>query len=591
MFNKILVANRGEIAVRIIATARAMGIGTVAVYSEVDAASLHVRLADEAVCIGPAPATESYLDTVAIVRAALNSGADAVHPGYGFLSENAEFATAVGGAGLRFIGPAPETIAAMGDKLAARAAAIAADVPVLPGSESTVSNFEEASALAREIGYPVVVKACFGGGGRGMRVAADEGSLEAALPAAEREARAAFGRSEMFLESYVARPRHVEVQVLGDTRGNLVHLGDRDCTVQRRHQKLIEEAPAPDLPKDVRRAIRSAAVDLCRSVDYVGAGTVEFLFDPSSGDFHFLELNTRLQVEHGVTELVTGVDLVEAQIEIAAGLPLRFTQEKVRLEGHAIQARITAEDPWRGFCPAPGELRRLRIPFAPFVRCDSGVEQGDIVSAHYDSMFAKLLAWGRDRDSARVRLAAALERLEVEGVPTTAPYLAQLLCAPDFIAIRHFTGSVESDWTPDSFPRPPVRSQEAEDSPSIINRISERVVHLAGGSGREVAVFGIAEAPPLVAEPSARAPRSDTNPGRRANEDARTGKVHSPMDGVVVQTPVSAGETIKRGEPLLVLEAMKMEVVVPAPIDGLVNRVLVEPGMSIRKDQLLVELD
>jgi acetyl-CoA/propionyl-CoA carboxylase biotin carboxyl carrier protein len=591
MFGSLLIANRGEIAVRIATAARALGVRTVAVYSEADSDALHVRVADEARCIGPAAARESYLDIEAVVGAALDAGADAVHPGYGFLSENAEFARAVEAAGLVFVGPAAETIAQMSDKVAARAAAEAAGIPVLPGSGDVVSDPEQARALAGEIGYPIAVKACFGGGGRGMRVAHDPAGLEAAMAAAARESQAAFGRAEIFLEAFLPRPRHVEVQVLGDSHGNVIHLGDRDCSVQRRHQKMIEEAPAPSLDPETREAIRAAAVSLSKSIGYQGAGTVEFLVDPERSGFYFLEMNTRLQVEHGVTERVTGIDLVEAQLAIAAGEPLALTQQDVRIDGHAIEARISAEDPWEGFVPAPGRIEALKLPLAPWTRIDFGVERGDRVQPYYDSMIGKLIAWGPDRESARIRLREALLDLDVRGVPTTAGYVATLLEQPEFIAVDHYTGSVESAWAPERFPRPEANSEPSQEEPLMAQRLSERLVRLGGATPRQVAVFGLAGSPRPVAVASERATRSERAETSTGGDRSSANIVHSPMDAMVVQAPVRVGSKVAQGELLLVLEAMKMEVAVTAPQDGIVKRIEAEPGRAVRKGQLLVELE
>jgi len=587
MFSSILIANRGEIAVRIIAAAKTLGIRTVAVYSEADAGALHVRMADDAMCIGPANARQSYLNIEAVVAAALESGAEAVHPGYGFLSENADFARAVTAAGLAFIGPDADAIATMSDKVAARKAAIAAGVPVLPGSDGAVSGLDEAQVVARGIGFPVAVKASFGGGGRGIRVAAGADELEAAMTAAGREAGAAFGRSEIFLEAFLPRPRHVEVQVFGDRHGSVIHLGDRDCTVQRRHQKMIEEAPAPDLPGDMRAAMQAAAVALCRSVNYAGAGTVEFLVDRQAERFAFLEMNTRLQVEHGVTELVTGIDLVEAQIRVAAGEPLGIRQDEVRISGHAIQARISAEDPADDFRPAPGRITDLAVPLAPWTRADFGVERGDSVQPHYDSMIGKLLAWGTDRESARTRLRRALSGLRVAGVPTTAAYAAAVLEEPDFRSVRHFTGSVEQDW---AIVLPPAAESpvHTEEDDVVISHLTERQVRLVGAANRTVSVFGRAQSSPPRVSPSPRAARAAASVG---GTSAKEGAVLSPMDGMVLQAPVRAGDAVESGATVLVLEAMKMEVVIAAPHGGVVRVVNCTPNEAVSKGQMLIEID
>jgi acetyl-CoA/propionyl-CoA carboxylase biotin carboxyl carrier protein len=587
MFRSVLIANRGEIAVRIIAAARAQGLRTIAIFSEADAGALHVRLADAAVCVGPASAGRSYLNGVAIVAAALGAGADAVHPGYGFLSENAGFARAVTEAGLTFVGPDPQAIETMSDKVAARAAAIAAGVPVLPGSDGAVDDVAEAGRIAARIGYPVAVKASFGGGGRGIRIAADSDGLEAAMAAAAREAGAAFGRSEIFLESFLSRPRHVEVQILADRRGTVVHLGDRDCTVQRRHQKMIEEAPAPDLPPELRRMMHDAAIALARAVGYVGAGTVEFLYDPATARLALLEMNTRLQVEHGVTELVTGIDLVEAQLKIAAGEPLGLAQDGVRIAGHAMQARISAEDCSDDFRPTPGRLADLRLPVMPWIRADFGVERGDAVQPHYDSMIGKLLSWGPQRDGVRVRLREALRGLKVAGVPTTAAFAGAILDEPDFVAVRHHTGSVERDWSI-AVPEPEEVAPAANEENDEVVIVSERRVRLAGAANRVVAVFGAGGRSVPRAMPSRRADRASTAAGAAAGTGE--GSVTAPMDGVVVRTAVAPGDHVEAGAPVLILEAMKMEVTVPSPRAGTVRSVGCGAGDSVAKGQVLIEI-
>ena len=424
MFQKILIANRGEIAVRIIRACREMGIASVAVYSEADVDSIHARMADEAVCCGPARATESYLDIAKIVSIAKETGADAVHPGYGFLSENADFAKAVTDAGITFIGPTPEVIAAMGLKIAARERMIAAGVPVVPGGDR-IEDPREALRTAEEMGYPVLVKASAGGGGRGMRRVDDEGELEAALERASSEAAAAFGDGAVYLEKFVDGPRHIEFQVMADSAGHVIHLGERECSIQRRHQKLVEESPAYGMTPEVRAAMGDAAVRAAQAVGYVGAGTVEFLMD-SSGAWYFLEMNTRIQVEHPVTEAVTGVDLVQTQIRMAAGERLELAQDDVSLDGHAIEVRIYAEDPDKGFIPSPGPIVAWRAPEGPGVRLDSGFEGGQTVTPNYDPMIAKLIVHAATRDAAIEKLAAALETFTIAGIRTGLPFLRRI---------------------------------------------------------------------------------------------------------------------------------------------------------------------
>jgi acetyl-CoA carboxylase biotin carboxylase subunit len=432
---RVLVANRGEIAVRVVRACRELGLGTVAVYSTADQDALHVRLADESVCIGPPHARDSYLNVQALLGAAKKAGADAVHPGYGFLAENARFAAACEDAGLVWIGPAPAVIEEMGDKAVARRLAEQAGVPTVPGTDGVVSP-DGALGIAREIGYPVMVKAAAGGGGRGIRTAGSEEELATVLTDAQREADAAFGDSSVYLEKLLVGARHVEVQVLGDTRGNVVHLFERECSLQRRRQKLFEESPSPALDDAAREAIAGAAVRLARAVGYTSAGTLEFLLD-SSGAFYFIEMNTRIQVEHPVTEMVTGVDLVKEQLRVAAGEPLSVAQEDVRLDGAAIEFRINAEDPERMFLPSPGEITALELPGGPGVRVDTAAYAGWRVPPFYDSLVAKLIVWGRDRDEAMARGRRALTELRVDGIKTTAPFHLELLDDPDVRAGRY----------------------------------------------------------------------------------------------------------------------------------------------------------
>lgn len=425
MFKKLLVANRGEIALRVVRACRELGVKTVAVHSEADRESLHVRYADEAVCIGPAAASRSYLNAPQIVAAAEITGAEAVHPGYGFLAENAEFAEICQQSNLAFVGPSPEHIRTMGDKAAARKAMRDAGVPVVPGSEDVVSDPEEALATAREIGFPVMIKAAAGGGGKGMRVAEDESAFARGLEAAQAEAAAAFGDGGVYLERYVPRPRHVEFQVFGDRHGRVVHLGERDCSIQRRHQKLIEEAPSPALDDRLRAEMGEAAVQAANAIGYVGAGTVEFLLAPS-GEFYFIEMNTRIQVEHPVTEATTGLDLVKEQIRVAAGRPLSFPSEALVHRGHAIEFRVNAEDPDRDFAPSPGEITTFHQPGGPGVRVDTHIYSGYRVPPYYDSLLAKLVVWGNTRQEAVARGREALESFVVEGIFTTIDYLSNI---------------------------------------------------------------------------------------------------------------------------------------------------------------------
>ena len=435
MFSKVLIANRGEIAVRIIAACRELGIATVAVHSEADRECLHVKLADESVCIGPPPSDASYLDVSSVMAAAQITGADAIHPGYGFLAENAHFAEVVGECGLTFIGPPPDAIRLMGNKAQARQSVAAAEVPVVPGSEQALANRDEALDLARVIGYPVILKASAGGGGRGMRMATGDTELRAAYDTARSEAERAFGDDSVYLEKYLVRPRHIEFQVLADSRGRVIHLGERECSIQRRHQKIVEEAPSVALSPELRDEMGRAAVAAARAAKYVNAGTVEFLL-AEDGSFYFMEMNTRIQVEHPVTELVTGVDLVKEQLRIAAGEPMTIPKRRqVVASGHAIEFRINAEDP-DTFAPSPGRISHLALPGGPGVRVDTHIYSGYTIPSTYDSLMAKLLVWGEDRDEAIVRGRRALEMFRVEGVKTSIPLHLRILEEEDFRAGR-----------------------------------------------------------------------------------------------------------------------------------------------------------
>ena len=442
MFRKILIANRGEIAVRIIRACRDLNISPVAVYSDADRTALHVRMADEAHCLGPAPSTESYLNIPRIIEVAKLARAEAIHPGYGFLAENSQFARAVMDAGIVFIGPSAEAMEVMGAKTNARRAAIEAGAPVVPGTTEALKDFAAARAQAEQFGYPVMLKAAAGGGGKGMRQVAAENELRSSLAAAQSEAASAFGNSDVYLEKVVEQPRHIEIQIFADQQGNCVHLGERECSIQRRHQKVIEECPSPIDDADLRRRMGAAAVSIARAVDYVGAGTVEFLFSDATREFYFLEMNTRLQVEHPVTELVTGLDLVREQINVAAGRELSFKQEEVHWRGHAIECRVYAEDPENNFFPSPGKISFLRVPTGPGIRDDSGVSEGDEVSIYYDPMISKLAAWGRTRSEAIDRLRRALDEYAVDGIKTTLPFFREIVRDEEFMAGRLDTGFI-----------------------------------------------------------------------------------------------------------------------------------------------------
>jgi acetyl-CoA carboxylase biotin carboxylase subunit len=433
MFTKVLIANRGEIALRVIRACRELGIATVAVYSEADRESLHVRFADDDVCIGPAPGRHSYLNIPRIIAAAEITGADAIHPGYGFLAENAEFAEICKASNITFIGPTAEQIRAMGDKASARRLATEAGIPTVPGSEGILCDVEEAGTVADGIGFPVIIKATAGGGGKGMRIAHTPEQFAQLFSLAQNEALAAFGNGDVYVEKYLERPRHVEIQVLGDTLGRVVHLGERDCSVQRRHQKLIEESPSPALTPDLRTRMGDAAIALASAIGYVGAGTLEFLLD-TDGSFYFMEMNTRIQVEHPVTEMVTGFDIVKEQIHVAAGDPLGLPAELNGLRGHAIECRVNAEDPARNFQPCPGLITAYHPPGGPGVRVDTHVYAGYTVPPHYDSLLAKVIVHGRDRTEALARMGQALDSFILEGITTTIPFLARVIRHPAFVA-------------------------------------------------------------------------------------------------------------------------------------------------------------
>ncbi|MDZ4672812.1 MAG: acetyl-CoA carboxylase biotin carboxylase subunit [Gemmatimonadota bacterium] len=452
MFTKVLVANRGEIALRVIRACRELGIQTVAVYSEADRESLHVRFADDDVCIGPAPGRLSYLKIPNLIAAAEITGADAIHPGYGFLAENAEFADTCRASNITFIGPTGDQIRAMGDKASAKRLAKAAGVPTVPGSEGIIEDPEEALALAEVIGFPVIIKATAGGGGKGMRIAHDRDNFLQLFSLAQNEALSSFNNGDVYVEKYLEHPRHVEIQILGDQHGRVAHLGERDCSVQRRHQKLIEESPSPALTEDLRVRMGQAAVSLAASINYVGAGTLEFLLD-TDGSFYFMEMNTRIQVEHPVTEMVTGVDIVKEQIRVAAGEPLSLPLEMNGLRGHAIECRVNAEDPYRNFQPNPGLITAYHPPGGPGVRVDTHVYAGYTVPPHYDSLLAKVIVHGRDRAEALARMGQALDSFILEGITTTIPFLARVIRHPDFMAGHVDTRFLERE---SQLLRPPV---------------------------------------------------------------------------------------------------------------------------------------
>ena len=626
MFKSVLVANRGEIACRVFRTARCMGIRTIAVYSEADAKALHVREADEAVLIGPAPARESYLDAAKVLAAAKATGAEAIHPGYGFLSENADFAEAVMAAGLVWIGPPPAAIRAMGLKDAAKSLMIAAGVPVTPGYLGEDQSPDRLQKEADAIGYPVLIKAVAGGGGKGMKKVDRAEDFADGLASARREGQSSFGDPRVLIEKYITRPRHIEVQVFGDTHGTVVHLYERDCSLQRRHQKVIEEAPAPGMDAATRKAVTDAAIKAAKAVNYEGAGTIEFIADASEGlkadRIWFMEMNTRLQVEHPVTEEVTGVDLVEWQFRVAAGEPMPLKQDEIELNGWAMEARLYAEDPANGFLPSIGKLEHFVMPGD--IRIDTGVEEGGEVSQFYDPMIAKLIVHAETREEAAEALAHAAEQVEVWPVRTNAAFVMKCLEHPRFVAGDVDTGFIaaeESDLVAE-----PLSEMGVEDA-------AHRLRHVAAGSAdsadspwdsltgavgfranapsritQSVVVDGVPQiarmlddndhpmtrlislsATRLVAFESGSAfeVSAFARGGSGAGGPASDGALRAPMPGKIVATPAKPGDTVAKGQPVVVLEAMKMEHALVAPFDGVVGEIGVSVGDQVAADMVL----
>ncbi len=577
MLSKVLIANRGEIAVRVIRACREMGIATVAVYSELDRNALHARMADEAHALGGQTAAESYLNTEAILDVVERTGADGVHPGYGFFSENADFARAITARGVAFIGPNPEAIEIMGDKISARQAAERVGVNGVPGTTDLITDPEQVREFGAEHGYPVAIKAAYGGGGRGMKVVADESAVEEAIESAQREALSYFGRDEIYMERYLEQPRHVEVQVLADSHGNCVYLGTRDCSAQRRHQKLIEEAPAAGIDPDVLAAMGEAAVKVAVGCDYVNAGTVEFLYE--DGDFYYLEMNTRLQVEHPATELVTGIDLVEQQIRVASGEPLPFAQDDIEISGHAIEVRINAEDPAEGaFLPSPGPITGLRVPSGYGTRWDGGYEAGDEISQFYDNLVGKLICWGRDRPTAIARTLRALDELEVNGVATTISADVAILSHPDFAALAHST-----KWVEETLDLTGVKGSSDTDSPpSDDESLVQREIDVEVNGQRYAVRMWVPETAQVA---TAAALGGSTRPKRasasKSGGSAGTGEVTVPMQGTIVKVMVAEGDKVEAGDPIVVLEAMKMENNVCAEKSGTVAEIRVAEGDSV----------
>ena len=552
---------------------RELGITSVAVYSELDRNALHVRLADEAYALGGETAADSYLNTSAILDAIEKSGADAVHPGYGFYSENADFARAITERGVTFIGPPPEAIEVMGDKISARLAAEKVGVRGVPGTTEIIQHPDEVRSFADEHGYPVAIKAAHGGGGRGMKVVTAAEDVDAALESAQREAESFFGRNECYMERYLTWPRHIEMQIIADQHGNTVWLGERDCSAQRRHQKLVEESPAPNFPNEVREAMGAAAVAVAEGCDYTNAGTVEFLFQ--DGEFFYLEMNTRLQVEHPVSELVSGIDLVREQIRVAAGSELSFSQQDIEQDGHAIEVRINAEDPAGGrFLPSPGTLSELKIPQGFGIRWDGGYEPGDTVSQFYDNLVGKLIVWGSDRATAIARMRSALVELEIGGIATTAAAHSAILASDDFQAGEHSTKWVEESLDlSDVVGKVTGLDQEADLADP---RVRKDVVLEVNGKRFEVAAWVPEVAG--VAATAAPKPRRSTSSGAGA---AGSGQVAAPMQGTIVKVLVEIGQEIAEGEAVVVLEAMKMENNINADKTGSVVDIKVNPGDTV----------
>lgn len=670
MINKILIANRGEIAVRILRTCKRLGIRSVAVYSDADRQSFHKQMSDEAVYIGPAHARDSYLNMGKIVEAALKTQCDAIHPGYGFLSENAEFARRAQNVGLIFIGPPPDAIGIMGDKIASKELAISSCIPVIPGHMDAVANEEDAFTIAETIGYPILLKAVAGGGGKGMRIVRSTSEVEAAFSACRQEARKAFGDGRIFIERFIERPRHIEVQILADSLGNVIHLGERECSIQRRYQKIIEESPSPALSPESRDAICRAACNLARKAGYVNAGTVEFIYD-ANGSFYFMEMNTRLQVKHPVTEALTGLDLVELQIRIASGEPLPLKQQDVRIKGWAMEARLCAEDPQRNFLPATGLITRYAEPRGPNVRVDSGIQLGSRIGIYYDSLLAKVIVHATTRDEARIGLIEALNGFHIEGVVNTIDFATSVLCQPAFEQGDLSTRFIEEHFDgarPKTQPNPDylllsaiaatliyhVRNIAVRESLSPaktgfgMSRPDHNVIRYKIRAEAEEDVFDVrlsgslkeslwkfqvngqnynVETPPFelyrrrlklkingrihrfriaVESPYLRVAFSGINslfeimtpreyflmrymPKRK--EKPPKNKLICPMPGMVVSIFVSRGDRVFRGQNLLVLESMKMETGVAAPMDGIVAEICVAPGRKVEVGDTLMKFE
>jgi 3-methylcrotonyl-CoA carboxylase alpha subunit len=651
VIKSLLVANRGEIACRIFRTARRLGVHTIAVYSDADAGARHTREADEALRIGPAAARDSYLNSARVLDAAHASGAQAIHPGYGFLSENPQFAQGCVDAGIIFVGPPAPAMSAMSSKILAKTRMRAAGVPVLPGYAGAEQSLEQLAQQARNAGLPLIIKPAAGGGGKGMQIVREESELAPALAAARRLAASAFGDGALLLERYLPAPRHIEVQVFADTHGNFVQLGDRDCSTQRRHQKLIEEAPAPALPDAVRERLRAAALVVAREVGYVSAGTVEFLLD--GHEFYFMEMNTRLQVEHTVTEAITGLDLVEWQLRVAAGEPLPLSQEQVRFDGHAIEARVCAEDPERGFLPSAGQLHLLEWPHLQGVRVDAGFATGDTVPDCYDSLLGKIIAWGRNRDEAAARLAAALQATYSAGVHTNERWLARILSSPRFLKVRHNIALLDTnaaEFSGATSPAPQllilaalaahhaqptatlspweVRDAFTPNLPALVSygfcwRGQHHAVELEYAAGKltgvtvagrtRLALAGVsAGRDSIAAQIDARRHQAryqlagahvylwtaqeqydfvlEDPRTREFSASVTSGGLTTPLPGVVVAVPVTVGQKVAAGQVLMVIEAMKMEYTITAPFAGTVATIHFAQGARVPEGSELLAL-
>lgn len=594
MFDTVLVANRGEIALRVMRACRELGIKCVAVYSEADRDAPHVEYADDAYLLGPSPATESYLNMERVIAVAKQAKAGAIHPGYGFLSENANFARAVGEAGLIFIGPRPEAIEALGGKVAARNVARQAGVPVVPGTLAPLQDAEEARGIAAQYGYPVAIKAVAGGGGRGLRVVRSDDEIEAAFQSARREAEISFKNSDLYIEKYLDNPRHIEIQIIADNYGNVVYVGERECSVQRRHQKLIEEAPSPVITPELRSQIGSDAVKLPRAVGYSGAGTLEFLYQ--DGQYYFLEMNSRIQVEHTVSEMVYGVDLVQAQLRVARGEELWFTQEDLVPRGHAIECRINAENALANFQPALGTITTYKEPVGFGVRVDSGVRAGWTIPEYYDSLLAKLITWGQDRDQAIARMRRALKDYQIEGVTTLIPFFRVAMEFPPYVAgettvnfIPHHRDELLKRVKEYTVTAPPHLPGEDHDAPARIfdvevnnRRFSVRLSERGGSPVARGVGTAVAHRP--TTRPTV---KSNGAAATRARPVASANSVVSPLQGVISDIRVKPGQAVKTGDVIFIVQAMKMENEITAPRDGTVSEIRVELGKTVQAGAVL----